>query len=67
VDLRQQLVAAGTFVVEGRNLRLVHDYVFASPSAAAATLLGRTSNGRVEWKAGDGTTLKDLQARAVEA
>lgn len=26
------------------------DQVFASPSAAASVLLGRQSNGRLEWK-----------------
>lgn len=37
------------------------DYLFASPSAAAAALLGRSANGRIESKSADGQTLKDLQ------
>jgi len=40
---------------------LVQDYVFASPSTAAGVLLGRASNGRVDWKTADGVTLKELQ------
>ena len=37
------------------------EYAFRSPSAAAAVLLGRTCNGRTEWKDGEGRTLKALQ------
>ena len=40
---------------------LTEDYVFASPSTAAMVMLGRTSNGRVEWKTAAGQTLKALQ------
>jgi heterodisulfide reductase subunit C len=29
--------------------------------APAAVLLGRSANGRIEWKAEDGRTLKELQ------
>jgi hypothetical protein len=34
---------------------------FSSPSTAAAVVLGRSANGRVEWKAADGRTLKEIQ------
>jgi Domain of unknown function (DUF4357) len=37
------------------------DYSFSSPSTAAAVVLGRSANGRVEWKAVDGRTLKEIQ------
>ena len=40
------------------------DYVFASPSAAAGVVQGRSANGRVDWKTKDGKTLKDLQEAA---
>ena len=30
------------------------------PSTALGVLLGRTSNGRVQWKAANGRTLKDI-------
>lgn len=42
-------------------LQLTQDYSFSSPSTAAAVVLGRSANGRVEWKAEDGRTLKELQ------
>lgn len=37
------------------------DYVFSSPSTAAAVVLGRSANGRIEWKDCKGRTLKELQ------
>ena len=49
-------------VEDAGRLRLTEDYEFSSPSTAAGVLLGRTSNGREEWKSQDGRTLKDLQA-----
>ena len=42
-------------------LVLTQDYTFASPSMAAGVLLGRTANGRTEWKDAKGRTLKKLQ------
>ena len=60
-QLRAALVDMGLFVEEGKNFRLTEDYVFASPSTAAMVMLGRTSNGRVEWKTAEGQTLKKLQ------
>lgn len=59
---RDAMVAQGVLVVEGEQLRLTRDFVFASPSAAAAVMMGRNANGRVEWKAPDGRTLKDVQS-----
>ena len=41
-----------------------HDYTFNSPSTAAGVMLGRSANGRVEWKDATGRTLKDLQTAA---
>jgi len=55
------MIEKGVFVLDGLNLRLTEDYVFPSPSNAAMVLLGRTSNGRVEWKSSDGRTLKEFQ------
>lgn len=37
------------------------DYVFSSPSLAAGVILGRRSNGRIEWKDKKGKTLKEIQ------
>lgn len=40
----------------------VKDYEFSAPSAASAVVLGHTSNGNIDWKAENGTRLKDLQS-----
>lgn len=60
--LRTALCKKKILARDGDRLRLVKDYEFSSPSAAASVLLGRASNGRLDWKSADGRTLKDLQA-----
>ncbi len=62
-DLRQELIGNGVLVREGDGYRFTQDYVFSSPSTAAAVVLGRSANGRVEWKDAKGRTLKELQAQ----
>lgn len=59
--LRRELLDKGVLVTDGGNLRLVQDYIFDSPSAAAAVLLGNSVNGREAWKDKDGKTLKEIQ------
>lgn len=60
-DLRDELIRQGVLVQNGGGFVVSQDYVFGSPSTAAAVLLGRSANGRVEWKTKDGRTLKDIQ------
>ncbi len=60
-ELRRVLVEKGVFADAGATFRLTQDYVFGSPSTASGVLLGRTSNGRAEWKDANGTTLKQIQ------
>jgi hypothetical protein len=64
-EMRDELVRQKVLVTDGDCLRLVQDYLFASPSLAAGVMLGRPANGRVEWKAADGRTLKDIQDTAA--
>jgi len=60
--LHAKLVAAGVLSPEGTGLRLVRDQGFASPSAAAAVLNGRSANGQIEWKRkGTTQTYKDWE------
>ena len=49
-NLKAELIAIGTLVEHGDMLRFAHPWSFKSPSAAAAVVLDRSSNGRVEWK-----------------
>lgn len=64
-DLRRELLEKGVLVQEGEYYRLTQDYAFNSPSTAAGVLLGRSSNGRVEWKMKDGRTLKSAQEEGL--
>lgn len=38
------------------------DYSFSSASAAAATVIGASANGRILWKLPDGTAYADWEA-----
>jgi hypothetical protein len=60
-DLRQELIGNGVLAMQGGLYQFTQDYSFSSPSTAAAVVLGRSANGRIEWKAADGRTLKELQ------
>jgi hypothetical protein len=60
-DLRQELISNGVLALGGGLYAFSQDYSFSSPSTAAAVVLGRSANGRVEWKAADGRTLKEIQ------
>jgi Domain of unknown function (DUF4357) len=60
-DLRQELISNGVLAMQGGLYQFTQDYSFSSPSTAAAVVLGRSANGRVEWKAADGRTLKEIQ------
>ena len=60
-DLRQELIGNGVLGLQGGIYQFTQDYSFSSPSTAAAVVLGRSANGRIEWKAADGRTLKELQ------
>jgi hypothetical protein len=60
-DLRQELISNGVLAMQGGLYQFSQDYSFSSPSTAAAVVLGRSANGRVEWKAADGRTLKEIQ------
>lgn len=70
LSLRERLVAEGVLAPldEVKGMVFTRDQVFASPSAAAAVVLGRASNGRVEWKvAGTATTYAAWQAEQLES
>jgi len=52
--------------MDGNHYRFTQDYAFSSPSTAAAVVLGRSANGRIEWKDGLGRTLKELQEKQTD-
>lgn len=65
--LREELKANGVWEAGGGVFRFTQDYVFTSPSNAAAMVLGRSANGRIEWKDAQGRTLKALQELEAKA
>lgn len=65
--VRKDLLEQGVMVVDGKFYRFTTDYDLSSPSTAAGVLLGRTANGRVEWKDTNGVTLKKIQEAEAES
>ncbi|MFM6992603.1 MAG: DUF4357 domain-containing protein [Rhodoferax sp.] len=52
--------------IQGGLIQFTQHYTFSAPSTAATVVLGRSANGRVEWKASDGRTLKEIQEAEAE-
>lgn len=71
--LKEKLVADGILdPIDGpenaTKLRFVRPWAFSSPSAAAAVVLDRNSNGRIEWKVkGQNKTYHDWQQSLATA
>jgi hypothetical protein len=61
-DLRLDLIESGVLAQKEDNYVFTQDYVFSSPSTAAAVVLGRSANGRTDWKDKSGRSLKQIQA-----
>jgi hypothetical protein len=62
VKKRKDLNYAGVL----KDAKFTKDYLFSSPSMAAAVIMGRSANGLIEWKKEDGTTLRDNQPKTGE-
>ncbi|HOA05208.1 MAG TPA: GIY-YIG nuclease family protein [Candidatus Fermentibacter daniensis] len=60
-ELRKSLLDQGVLELSEAGYTLTQDYIFNSPSTAAGVLLGRSANGRIEWKNATGQTLKEIQ------
>lgn len=62
--LRQKLINDQVIRQDGEEQYIfLSDYVFTSPSAAAATVTGRAINGWTAWKDGSGQTLDENKRR----
>ncbi len=58
-----ELLRAGILQPDGATYVFADSYAFPSPSAASAVVLGRSSNGTLEWReAGTGRSYKDWEA-----
>ena len=62
---RESMISDGSLMEQDQHYVLQEDYSFPSPSAAAAIFMGRSANGRTEWKDPGGKTLKAHQEGEV--
>lgn len=58
IKLRNSLMEKG---IINENFEFTKDYIFTSPSLAAAVVLGRNANGRTEWKNNEHKSIKDIE------
>jgi hypothetical protein len=63
--LRDELIDNGIIIKKDEALVLVSDYLFSSPSAAAAVIMGRSANGLIEWKTSKGNALKAVEESEI--
>ncbi len=62
IQLRNELQAKGVLGKnENSGLAFLQDYEFSSPSTAAGIIRGASSNGRSEWRTGEGKKLREIQ------
>jgi len=65
LNLRQKLIDEKAMVENGNSYEFVEDYIFSSPSTAAAMVMGRNANGLTEWKLKSGKTLKGYESSDI--
>ena len=58
VNLRNKMFEKG---IVNQEFVFVTDYIFTSPSLAAAIVMGRNANGRTEWKNIKNKSIKDIE------
>ena len=66
LDLRNKLIHSEKLVESDGVYVLQADHLFKSPSAAAASVLGRAANGWTSWKFKDGRTLDEVYRKGDE-
>jgi len=65
-ELRRNLVQKGVLKETGGVLTFTDNYLFNSPSLAAGVVLGRSANGRTEWRDQKGRTLREIQDATID-
>lgn len=58
IALREKLLSKG---IINKDYFFTADYLFSSPSLAAGVVMGRSANGRTEWKTSDNRAIKDIE------
>jgi len=64
--LHQELVRSGVLRLDNDHCVFTADYAFASPSAAAAIVAGRSANGATSWVTTSGQTYKEWEAQSLQ-
>ena len=64
--LRDELIENKLINEVNGKLEFMSDYLFSSPSSAAAVVLGRSANGLMEWKDNQGKELKAIEAQEIQ-
>ena len=54
-------------ILPNGTAKMVEDYAFSSPSAAASVASGRAANGRIAWKLPNGQTYAGWEAEQLES
>ena len=57
--MRQRIIDKGIIQKSNGKLVFCQDYLFASPSSAAAVVMGRNANGPKAWKDKNGKSIRD--------
>lgn len=65
--LREELLDSEIIHDADGKLLFSADYLFSSPSTAAAVIMGRSANGLVEWKDKNGRELKAIEASEISS
>lgn len=63
--LRELLVKEGVLAAQNGLYVFTRDHLFPSPSTAAMAVMGRSANGWMEWKSGNGKTLDEVKRQSV--
>lgn len=64
--LRSKLREEGVLIANRDKLIFTKDYLFPSPSQAAAVIVGYAINGRHSWCLANGTTLKEYEEKQIK-
>ena len=65
-DIYTDLLRTGVLQLDGGNAIFTRNYAFTRPSAAAAVVTGRQTNGAIEWLLqGSGKTYKEWEAESL--
>lgn len=65
VAKRQALIDGRKLVDSGDTFLFSEDLLFSSPSFAASMVLGRSSNGWIDWVTGEGRSLDSIERKQV--